>query len=134
MARITIEDCKKEIPNRFELVLLAAQRARGINTGDVKFIAKGASVSVMALKEIASGTLDIDKLRDSFILSQQEDNIDNDGTELENINVSLIERSIIESELIGQSIIENEAAHDNNFDISDINLGDDFDNLLLEKS
>ena len=34
MARVTVEDCIEKIPNRFDLVLVAAQRARGISSGD----------------------------------------------------------------------------------------------------
>lgn len=59
MARITIEDCLVQVPNRFELVLLASARARQIAKGSVPLIssedAKGSKPTVIALREIAEG-------------------------------------------------------------------------------
>jgi DNA-directed RNA polymerase subunit omega len=123
MARITIEDCRKEIPNRFELVLLASQKARGISTGDKVTIKRGESVSVLALKEIASSNLDIDKLRDSFITSQQATNIDNEDIEIKDTNI----------ELIGNDLMQNEELYNANYDLSDLSLDNNFSDILLEK-
>jgi len=72
MARVTVEDCIKKISNRFELVNLSVQR--------VKEIIKGAPLSidrdkdknpVVALREIAQGQVDPDRLRESAIRSYQ---------------------------------------------------------------
>lgn len=55
MARITVEDCLKKIPNRFELVLLAAKRARQLFKGAKPLIESDNREVVVALREIAAG-------------------------------------------------------------------------------
>jgi len=73
MARITVEDCIDKVPNRFELVLLAAHRARTFNKGAAATVDinkdKG---SVLALREIAEKTLAPNDLREGLIHSMQE--------------------------------------------------------------
>ncbi|KAF0138640.1 MAG: DNA-directed RNA polymerase subunit omega [Rhodospirillaceae bacterium] len=72
MARVTVEDCILRVPNRFELVLLAAQRARGIGTGVVLTVARDNDKNpVVALREIAEGTVGIDHLRHGLVQSMQ---------------------------------------------------------------
>ena len=57
MARVTVEDCVKEIPNRFELVLIAAKRARRLSTGAAQACLEWENdkATVLALREIAAG-------------------------------------------------------------------------------
>jgi DNA-directed RNA polymerase subunit omega len=56
MARVTIEDCLKNVDNRFKLVLLASQRARQIQMGADEFVKRGKNKdTVVALREIAAG-------------------------------------------------------------------------------
>ena len=56
MARVTVEDCILEVPNRFELVMLAAQRARRIGTGAALTLSRDNDKNpVVALREIAEG-------------------------------------------------------------------------------
>lgn len=64
MARITVEDCLKEIPNRFELILIAANRARELENGENAIIEakKGEKNTVIALREVASGKFTQEKL------------------------------------------------------------------------
>ena len=58
MARVTVEDCVLKVPNRFELVLLAAQRARNISRGEQLTIDRDNDKNpVVALREIAEETL-----------------------------------------------------------------------------
>lgn len=58
MARITIEDCLEHVENNFELVLVAAKRARDISNGAQPLIAEeGDKPTVVALREIAEGLL-----------------------------------------------------------------------------
>ncbi|BCX89310.1 DNA-directed RNA polymerase subunit omega [Methylomarinovum tepidoasis] len=65
MARITVEDCLDKVENRFELVLLATKRARQLLAGAEPLVPWGDDkATVVALREIAAGKLDIDKLRD----------------------------------------------------------------------
>jgi len=55
MARITVEDCLKNIPNKFELVLLAAKRARQLINGGRPLLNSDDREVVLALREIAAG-------------------------------------------------------------------------------
>ena len=64
MARVTVEDCLDKIPNRFDLVVLAARRARDITLGRAPFVEReNDKPTVIALREIAEGKIDIDYLR-----------------------------------------------------------------------
>ena len=61
MARVTVEDCVVKIPNRFELVLLAAQRAREITSGAPLTLDRDDDKNpVVALREIADETVQLD--------------------------------------------------------------------------
>ncbi len=72
MARVTTEDCVKVIPNRFELVVLAAQRARAITNGSQLRVERDNDRNpVVALREIADGTIDVETLREDAIVSLQ---------------------------------------------------------------
>lgn len=63
MARITVEDCLKHIPNRFQLALAAAYRARQLTQGHAPKIDTKDKPSVAALREIAAGRVGIEMLR-----------------------------------------------------------------------
>ena len=68
MARITVEDCVTQVPNRFELVMLAAQRARDISAGAPLSIERDNDKNpVVALREIAEATVELDHLRYELI-------------------------------------------------------------------
>lgn len=71
MARVTVEDCAKVVPNRFDLVVLAAQRTRQLNTGEPVTISgtEDEKKPVIALREIAAQTVSIDDLKESVINS-----------------------------------------------------------------
>ncbi len=72
MARVTVEDCVQQIPNRFELVLIAAQRAREINAGAPMTVEKDNDKNpVIALREIAEENINLDALRNVLIHGQQ---------------------------------------------------------------
>jgi len=72
MARVTVEDCVDKIPNRFELVMLSAQRAREILAGSPLTVdADNDKNPVIALREIAEETVALDELRESLMQSQQ---------------------------------------------------------------
>jgi DNA-directed RNA polymerase subunit omega len=84
MARVTVEDCVLKIPNRFELVGLAAQRARSISAGAPLTVDRDRDKNpVVALREIADETVILDTLRDSLVQSFQKhlevDAPDDDG-------------------------------------------------------
>ena len=70
MARVTVEDCIQKIPNRFELVLLAAQRARGISRGEELTVDRDNDKNpVIALREIADETIDPARIETDLIRS-----------------------------------------------------------------
>ena len=72
MARVTVEDCVLKVPNRFELVLVAAQRAREITAGAPLSLDRDDDKNpVVALREIADETVPIDRLQDSLIRGMQ---------------------------------------------------------------
>jgi len=72
MARVTVEDCVLQVPNRFELVLLAAQRAREITSGAPLSLDRDDDKNpVVALREIADDTIALDHLRDSVVRGLQ---------------------------------------------------------------
>jgi len=72
MARVTVEDCVVKIPNRFNLVLLAAQRAREISSGSELPLERDNDTNpVVALREIAESTIDLDNVRQALISSLQ---------------------------------------------------------------
>jgi DNA-directed RNA polymerase subunit omega len=72
MARVTVEDCVVKIPNRFELVLLAAQRAREITSGAPLSLDRDDDKNpVVALREIADETVSLDHLRVSVVRGMQ---------------------------------------------------------------
>src|SRR6476659_320017 len=72
MARVTVEDCIVQVPNRFELVMYAAQRARDISGGSQILIDRDRDKNpVVALREIADVKLDQDVLKDKLISGMQ---------------------------------------------------------------
>ena len=79
MARVTVEDCVEKIPNRFDLVLIAAQRARQISGGAELTIDRDRDKNpVVALREIAEDTVVPDELQDAIVTSLQRVRFDDD--------------------------------------------------------
>lgn len=72
MARVTIEDCIDKLPNRFELVMLAAQRARKLSSGGALTLDRDNDKNpVVALREIAAETVLTDDLKEELIHNNQ---------------------------------------------------------------
>jgi DNA-directed RNA polymerase subunit omega len=72
MARVTVEDCVIKVPNRFELVLLAAQRAREITSGVPLSIDRDDDKNpVVALREIADETISLPRLKEAVVRGMQ---------------------------------------------------------------
>jgi DNA-directed RNA polymerase subunit omega len=84
MARVTVEDCVDKIDNRFDLVLLAAHRARLISSGQPILVERDKDKNpVVALREIADSELAPKDLEEDFILSlQRHVEVDEPETEL----------------------------------------------------
>jgi DNA-directed RNA polymerase subunit omega len=72
MARVTIEDCVEKVADRFELVAVAAQRAKNILSGaELTIERKGEKDTVISLREIGDGTVEISSLREDLVKSYQ---------------------------------------------------------------
>ncbi len=72
MARVTVEDCVVKIPNRFELVMLAGQRARDISAGGSLTVDRDNDKNpVVALREIADETISVDALGEELVQGLQ---------------------------------------------------------------
>lgn len=72
MARVTVEDCIEKIDNRFQLVLMAAHRARNISAGAALTLDRDNDKNpVVALREIAEDTLDMEVLTESLVSGLQ---------------------------------------------------------------
>ena len=86
MARITVEDCVDKFPSRFELVLVASQRARKLHSGEDPTVSKDNDKNtVIALREIAESTLSIQEMKENLIEEYQTVTI----TDEENENLEL---------------------------------------------
>ncbi|MBE6445998.1 MAG: DNA-directed RNA polymerase subunit omega [Alphaproteobacteria bacterium] len=72
MARVTVEECINKVPNRFDLVLLAAGRTKSLEAGVPSALDREDDKnSVLSLREIESGTIDTNQLRESVIANMQ---------------------------------------------------------------
>ena len=82
MARVTVEDCVKKIPNRFDLVIAAAQRSREISNGIAIEVDRDNDKNpVVSLREIASEAIDAESLQERFIRSMQK-NLNKEDNEI----------------------------------------------------
>ena len=100
MARITVEDCIDKFPSRFELVLVASQRARKLHSGELSSIEKDNDKNtVIALREIAESTFTVDESKEKLIqeyqtvtIHDEEDEnieIETANSEADNINIAI---------------------------------------------
>ena len=120
MARVTVEDCVLKIPNRFELVLMASQRARDISAGGKITVERDNDKNpVVALREIADETIAFEGLRSELIQGLQK-HVEPDEPEEEEIDV-LAGREL---ELKGNVVNEGEFA-DSGMSVEGEDEGDD---------
>ena len=104
MARVTVEDCVKKIPNRFDLVVSAAQRSREISNGvPIEVERDNDKNPVVSLREIASEAVDAESLQERFIRSmmknliKKEDNNVEDEASLEEEFAAYLNESKVET-------------------------------------
>ncbi len=77
MARVTVEDCVDKVPNRFDLILFAAQRARQVSGGaDLTIDRDRDKNPVVALREIAEETIEPRDLREAIVTNLQKVRVD----------------------------------------------------------
>ena len=115
MARVTVEDCIEKIPNRFDLVLTAAQRARNIQKGELLTIDRDDDKNpVIALREIADETIDVNKIEDRIIQSMQRFNESEEEVTVSDEASATADEDM--SNMIGLESIEN-------FEVSGMQIG-----------
>ena len=91
MARITVEDCVDKFPSRFELVLVAAQRARNLYSGEESYIEReNDKNTVVALREIAEEAISVQQIQQDLVEEYQNFNI-LDEEENENLEIEASE-------------------------------------------
>ena len=88
MARVTVEDCIEKIPNRFDLVIAAAQRSREISNGmPIEIDRDNDKNPVVSLREIACDAVDAESLHERFIRSMQKNLINEDKNSEEELSL-----------------------------------------------
>lgn len=112
MARVTVEDCVERVPNRFKLVMLAAQRARELSVGSEITVDRDNDKNpVVALREIAEKTVDTADLEEELIRSMQR-HADTDDPEEEAAELLAMEEELsatADAEMSGAAASEGEA-------------------------
>jgi DNA-directed RNA polymerase subunit omega len=101
MARVTVEDCVVRIPNRFDLVMVAAQRAREIASGaSITLDRDNDKNPVVALREIADETVDLSGLMESLVKGLQRQ-VEVDEPEEEILEVMADEQALAQAMMAG---------------------------------
>ena len=113
MARVTVEDCVLKVPNRFELVLLAAQRAREVTSGAPLTLDRDDDKNpVVALREIADETIQLSHLKDSLIRGMQKHIEMDEPEETPDLEQTLFGVADPTGSVIGEDEIDEEAIED----------------------
>lgn len=121
MARVTVEDCILQVPNRFDLVLLAAQRARAISRGDELTIDRDNDKNpVIALREIADQTVELGGLEQDIIKSLLR------APEPEPVEEEVIDLIATDENIFGVMDVTEEAANEAGMQVEDMS-GDDLE-------
>lgn len=145
MARVTVEDCVEKIPNRYELLLVASQRAKDIAAGaPIKVERDNDKNSVVALREIAEGHADIEDLQKSLVMGLQK-YVEVEEPEEEELEILAAEKELsgLDNQFDGDMILdatlaENMQIEDSNGEIIDVETDDislddvDIDDDLLD--
>jgi DNA-directed RNA polymerase subunit omega len=114
MARITVEDCVTVVPNRFELCLIASNRAKSILSGSSTTFDRKEKPAVISLREIAEGLIDVENVKLNIVRS-----IKNRGM-VEIISASSDQISeMIEEETENQMILKDNTFVDENIQVDD---------------
>ena len=151
MARITVEDCIDKFPSRFELVLVASQRARKLHSGELSSIEKDNDKNtVIALREIAESTYTVEESKEKLIQEYQtvtihdeeEENIEIENANLDpdNTNISTGKEDLLSvaqevEEEINDLIVSEDTEISQTFEINDVLevKNDSISEDLLEK-
>jgi len=95
MARVTVEDCIEKVPNRFELVMLAAQRARNMSAGAELTVERDNDKNpVVALREIADETIDLKEIENALVQGLQK-HVERDEPDEEDMELITSEQELM---------------------------------------
>ncbi len=123
MARVTVEDCVVRVPNRFQLVMLAAQRARDISAGSGLTVDRDNDKNpVVALREIADETITLRDLEDSLIKGLQKF-VESDEPEEDEMDLLAIQQELGIS--VGDAPMQAAAESDSDEDAGEAESGED---------
>lgn len=132
MARVTVEDCIDKIPNRYDLVMVAAQRARDISAGSPLCVERDNDKnSVVALREIAENRVSIEDLQKSLVMGQQK-YVEVEEPEDEEVEILAAEKELADMDSqFSSDMISDEDLNDtmqvHGSDDDDLNLDSDED-------
>ena len=132
MARVTVEDCVDKIPNRYDLVMIAAQRARDISSGAPLCVDRDNDKnSVVALREIAENRVSIEDLQKSLVMGLQK-YVEVEEPEDEEVEILAAEKELADmdgqfsSDMISdEDLNESMQVHGGDEDDADLNLDSD---------
>ena len=131
MARVTVEDCIDKIPNRYELLMVAAQRAKDISSGSPLTVDRDNDKnSVVALREIAEETVSIEELQRSLVMGLQK-YVEVEEPEEEELEIMAAERELADldeqfSGLLPQMELEDSMQiHNADDDVMDMDVDTD---------
>ncbi|MEE3035976.1 MAG: DNA-directed RNA polymerase subunit omega [Pseudomonadota bacterium] len=113
MARVTVEDCVDKIPNRFELVLFSAHRARSMSAGSEILVERDNDKNpVIALREIADEKLEPDDLREQLVSSMQRQvDVDEPDADMQVMAPQLAPAETVETDVeAGEEALQNVSA------------------------
>lgn len=141
MARVTVEDCIDKIPNRYELLMVATQRAKDIAAGSMLTLPRDNDKNtVVALREIADETVSIEELQKSLVLGLQK-YVEVEEPEEEEMEIMAAEKELADLDdqfsgvLLDTDISDNMQVHsDDDMDLdmdSGAALDEDMDDALL---
>ena len=114
MARVTVEDCVLRIPNRFDLVMVAAQRSRDVSSGaEITLDRDNDKNPVVALREIAEQTVAIDEITEALVRGLQR-HVEIDEPEDDSIETMVSEDGTLGTEAVGIAARTEASAFDDN--------------------
>lgn len=142
MARVTVEDCVDKIPNRYELLMVASQRAKDIGSGSPITVSKDNDKNpVIALREIADETISIEELQKSLVMGLQK-YVEVEEPEEEELEILAAEKELSDLDdqfsalLLDSELSDGMQVHDEDDDVleldavdsdAEVSLDDDLD-------
>ena len=132
MARVTVEDCVDKIPNRYELLMVAAQRAKDIEAGATLRVNRDNDKNaVVALREIAENKISIEDLQKSLVLNLQK-YVEVEEPEEEEMEISAAEKDLadLDSQFDSSMLLDTDVADSMQIRDEEENLDVDDDSSL----